>query len=186
VNDEPIQVLLITGTAGVGKTAIAKEIGELLRLDGCQHAVIDLDAIARCDVDPPVPGFFGAALMIDNLRAIWPNYARYGVRTVVLARAVFDAAELDDVRAAIPGSCWFVVRLSAPQAVVVDRLTAREPGIARDFLVRISGELARNADDADVAEIADLVVDNGPRHLTDVAREVLGCWRSAVGRAPSI
>jgi adenylylsulfate kinase-like enzyme len=41
---QSLPTVLLTGTAGAGKTAVAKEIGELLRRVGVRYAVIDLDA----------------------------------------------------------------------------------------------------------------------------------------------
>lgn len=176
--DGDVACLLITGTAGVGKTAVAKEIGELMRLDTTGFAVIDLDAIAKCTSDPPVPGFFESALMIDNLVAIWPNYQRYGVTRLILARAVPTRDELDSLRRAVPKSRWTVCRLTAPPSVLATRLEQRETGIARDFLLRISPTLA---DEMAANRIEDFVVENGDdRPLTDVARDVLGLWHTAL------
>lgn len=170
-----VECLLISGTAGAGKSAIAKEIGELMRLDSTGFAVIDLDAIAKCTTDPPVPGRFESALMVENLAAIWPNYRRYGVTHLVLARAVATAEELDAMRQAVPEARWTVCRLEAPEHVVAARLTAREAGIARTFLLGISPRLA-----AEMAanRIEDVAVTNGAdRSVTEVADEILGLWR---------
>ncbi len=174
---EPVRMecLLISGTAGVGKSAIAKEIGELMRLDSTGFAVIDLDAIAKCTTDPPVPGRFESALMVENLAAIWPNYRRYGVVHLILARAVATADELDALRQAVPDARWTVCRLEAPEHVVAARLNAREAGIARSFLLGVSPGLA-----AEMAtnRIEDFAVANGTdRSLTEVADEILGQWR---------
>jgi dephospho-CoA kinase len=174
--DRPIECLLITGTAGAGKSAVAKEIGEQLRTTAPGFAVIDLDALAKCDVDPPVAGFFASTLMADNLAAIWPNYLRYGVDRAILARAVPSFDELEIIVRTIPDSHWTVCRLVADRSTIVARLRARETGTAQEFLVRISeglhDELAR-------AALEDFAVDNAAeRPLVDVAAEVLHGWRS--------
>jgi predicted kinase len=175
VSPSPVACLLITGTAGVGKSAVAKEVGELMRLDSTGFAVIDLDAIAKCTTDPPVPGFFESAIMIENLSAIWPNYKRYGVSRLILARAVASRSELDALRHAIPSSSWTVCRLTAPDAVVASRLSARESGIASPFLLRIAPGLA---DDLAAAGIDDFAIENSAeRGLTNVAKEVLARWQ---------
>jgi predicted kinase len=174
-----VACLLITGTAGAGKSAVAKEIGELLRGNATGYAVIDLDAIAKCETDPPVPGRFESALLLANLEAIWPNYRRYGVRFFVLARAVVDRSELDDLRACIPRSHWTVCRLTAPEPLVAQRLRMREPGIAQDFLLRVSPALAAEM----AAEaIEDFLVTNADRPLTNVAGDVLDEWRQRLPR----
>jgi hypothetical protein len=168
-----VACLLITGTAGAGKSAVAKEIGELLRGNATGYAVIDLDAIAKCDTDPPVPGRFESALLLANLAAIWPNYQGYGVRFLVLARAVVDQSELDDLRACIPRSHWTVCRLDAPEPLVEQRLRMREPGIAQEFLLRVSPAIAAEM----AAEaIEDFCLTNADRPLTDLASDVLHEW----------
>lgn len=174
-DDLDVACLLITGTAGAGKSAVAKEIGELLRGVATGYAVIDLDAIARCETDPPVPGRFESALLLANLASIWPNYQRYGVRFLVLARVVVDRSELEELQACIPRSHWTVCLLSAPETLVAQRLRTRGPGTAQEFLVRVSPELAAEM----AAEaIEDILVSNDGRSLTDVATEVLNEWQA--------
>lgn len=181
-DDFDVACLLITGTAGAGKSAVAKEIGEILRGAAPGFAVIDLDAIAKCETDPPVPGRFESALLLANLTAIWPNYQHYGVRFLVLARAVVDRSELEDLQACIPRSHWTVCRLTADEALVEQRLRAREPGIAQEFLIRVSPALASEM----AAEaIEDFVVTNDGRSLTEVATEVLRGWQHRIPRAGS-
>ena len=172
-DDLDVACLLITGTAGSGKSAVAKEIGELLRLEATGYAVIDLDAIAKCTTDPPVPGRFESALLVANLAAIWPNYQHYGVRHLVLARAVVSHDELETLRACIPRSHWTVCRLTAPDELLADRLRAREPGTALKFLIRVSRELAIEMDER---QIENYVVANTERSLTEVSTDVLDQW----------
>ena len=83
-------MLLITGTVGAGKTAVAREIGELLRLTGLATGmrmgcgVIDLDALSYVAAGP-VEDRFNSNFVVDNLKAVWPNYAARGVERLVLA-----------------------------------------------------------------------------------------------------
>lgn len=131
---------MITGTVGSGKTAAAKEIGELLRLAAVPHAVLDLDELGR--VRPAKPdGSFNHHLIARNLRAVWPNYRDLGVERVVLARILESRGELDDYRNAIPGAHITVCRLVADPQVTRQRLQNREGGHAREFLLRASGDL---------------------------------------------
>lgn len=63
---------------------IAIEVGVLLTRHGIAHAVIDLDWMSW-----DTPSFDGDAanhrreLLVENLRAVWRNYERHGVRRVV-------------------------------------------------------------------------------------------------------
>ena len=59
--------------------------------------------------------------MLTNLRAIVGKYLAVGVRFFVLARAVRDGAELDDLRAALPVPLK-VIRLTVPLREIGRRL----------------------------------------------------------------
>lgn len=170
-----VSVLLITGTVGAGKTAVAREIGELLRLTGLATGmrvgcgVIDLDALSYVAAGP-VEDRFNSNFVVDNLKAVWPNYAARGVERLVLARFVGAGHEVEAYREAIPSATVTVCRLTAPAETVQGRLRRREYGIARDFLMALSQTLAAEIDDLGFEDFA---VENGPdRSVTDVAREV--------------
>lgn len=51
MTQQDVPTLLLTGTVGSGKTAIADEISVLLEEAGVRHAVIDVDRV--CQLYPP-------------------------------------------------------------------------------------------------------------------------------------
>ena len=165
---KPVPLLVISGSLGAGKSTVLSEASDLLAEAGVPHAAINLDALA---VMHPRADPHGEGLAFANLAAVWPNYAAAGVARLLIARVVEDRADLDRYRAAVPGAQPVVCRVTAPLAVMRERLRIREPGM---FL---PVALARAEDlDAilDRARIEDFVVDNGPgRAIGDVAREVL-------------
>src|SRR3954451_18832865 len=132
--NERIPVLLVTGTPGVGKTVVAREIGELLRLAHAPHAVIDLDELGRTAGMVDVSAAEYRTLIVRNLRAVWPNYRELGVERVVLVRILEGPGDVDEYVGAIPGAALTVCRIVAPTAMVQDRLRGRETGTAREFL----------------------------------------------------
>lgn len=161
--------VLLTGTAGAGKSIVAKEIHELLRRADRSNAMVDLDALGKTfpAVDPP----YNSRFIVANLRAIWPAYEALTFDHLVLARVVLSADELAGYRTALPGIDLRVVRLVASDDEIGRRLRAREPGVSQDFLVGVAPGIA-----ADLAaqRLEDLVVDNGAgRSVTDVALEIL-------------
>jgi hypothetical protein len=162
--------LLLTGGPGSGKTAIAKEIGELLRRAGVRYAVVDLDALG--EVGPPVDGgTFNSPLIAQNLAAMWPNYRAHGVDRLVLARVIGGAEEIAALRSAVPEADMRIGLILAPAGAVIERLRARETGVKRDFLVRIAPGLG---DHLNRLGLEDFSVDNGAgRSVTSVALEVL-------------
>ncbi len=164
----PVPLLIISGSLGAGKTTVLNEASDLLAQAGIPHAAIDLDTLA---VMHPRHDPHGERLAFANLAAVWPNYAAAGAERLIIARVVEDRAELDRYREAVPGAQPVVCRLTAPVAVMHERLRVREPGMFQEqALVRaaeLDGILARS-------RVEDFSVDNGPgRPVTEVAREGL-------------
>jgi hypothetical protein len=100
--DEVVEAVLITGPPGSGKTAIAKEMSESLWRSSEPHAVIELDELC-CGVLPAATADFNHQLAVDNLRAVWANFAALGVRRLVLTRIVQTDNEIDRYAQAVPG-----------------------------------------------------------------------------------
>jgi dephospho-CoA kinase len=174
-----LPTVLLTGAPGVGKTAVAKEMGELLLRAGVRHAVIDLDALGEAS-PPCADGTFNSPLVARNLAAIWPNYRDHGVDRLVLARIVGGSDELFAYRSAVPEADMKICRIIAPASTVTDRLMARETGVKQDFLLRITHDLGEQLRHLGVE---DFTVQNGPDNsLTNVALEVLGLlgWPASV------
>ncbi len=79
-----VPVLLITGPPGVGKTAVAAEVSELLDSAGMAHAFVDIDSLRWCYPRPPADRF-RVALAMKNLAAVWANFQAAGAARLVLA-----------------------------------------------------------------------------------------------------
>jgi hypothetical protein len=171
----PARAILLTGTPGSGKTSIAVAIGDLLELDDRPYAVIDLDWLAW--VRPaPASIYTVHSLVAENLALIWPRFREAGVERLVLARHLDDRVQLAAVRGGLPGVDLFVVRLTAPPALVERRLRARDEGAQlEDHLAETALRAARG----EAAAIEDAVVENGERPLRQVAQDVLAAagWR---------
>jgi adenylylsulfate kinase len=165
----PARAILLTGTMGSGKTAVAIAIGDLLELREQPYALVDLDWLGW--VDPaPFSLLTQRVVLAENLRLIWPTFREAGVERLVLARYVEDRAQLDELRAALPGVELAVVRLVASEAVIEGRLRARDTGAQ---LAEHLAETAEFAARAEANALEDAVVDNGERPLADVAADVL-------------
>jgi hypothetical protein len=162
--------VLITGTIGAGKTALAEEISLVLHEREDLHALIDLDGLSQC-----YPGLphdpYNARLGFANLAAVWPNFVARGIRYAVLAHLVERASEIDEISGAITGAELTVVRVVAPPELCATRLRAREisPSILERHLRR-SPVLDRNLDELGIEEFA---VSNDGRPIRDIALEAL-------------
>lgn len=164
-----VPVLLLTGTVGAGKTAVAMEASAILAERGVAHAAIDVDALSY--VFPrPASDPFGAEVALANLAAVWANDRAAGAERLVLARVVQHRSDLPAFEAAIPGAQITVCRITAPASLVETRLRAREVGAGLDWHLRRAAELSTILDEA---RCEDVVVANDGRPIAAVAAEVL-------------
>lgn len=132
-------VIVISGVPGAGKTRSMEALSDEMGHAGIAHGAIDVDYL--CQVMPSEENY-GATLAFENLAAMWPNYKRRGINTMVLARVVETPEEVDKYRAAFEGAMVTVIRVTADQALIDERLAKREYG---DWIVRMqqrSRELA--------------------------------------------
>jgi Mrp family chromosome partitioning ATPase len=164
-------VLVISGPAGVGKSATAFEVSHRLRGAGVDHVLIDTDELDRIY---PVPDDLSAVTEL-NLAAMWRTFAARGSRRLILVGVYLDRVlELDWVRRAIPGAKFTCVRLLASDATLTERVHRRELGSDRDDqLKRTRRQVAKI--DADRREGITRIATDG-RDLGDIAAEILTIW----------
>jgi hypothetical protein len=94
--------------------------------------VIDLDDLSKVYPHPR------HSFALENLQLIWPNYAAIPQLKVVIPTVIADEQEREQLRAATLGARFLVCELTAPQSVLKDRVTAREPnGFWRTRLARV-------------------------------------------------
>jgi hypothetical protein len=163
-----IRVLLLTGSVGSGKTAIASEICDALAELEIPNAAIDLDALTW---QWPASSPWNNDLMFDSLAALWAIHRKNGTAHLTLARVLEDRAEVDRYRAAVPGADITICRLTAPEYLRIERLVNRmPPGTPRDWHVARTTELESLLEGV---ALEDFVVDNDSRPVRAVAVEVL-------------
>lgn len=168
-DSKSVEVLFLTGQPGAGKTAVAKELSEQLWKIREPHAVIDLDELSR-GVLPKQNADFNRTLAITNLQAVWANFYAAGVRRLILAWIVQAPDDLERISRAIPEAHVTVCLLQAPSEMVQERISTREAGSAKIFLLGLTQQIA---DKILALELPGMRVDNGQRPLADVAREIL-------------
>jgi chloramphenicol 3-O-phosphotransferase len=158
-------VLVLHGSPGAGKTTVARAISERLRVADVAHGVIDLDDLSMVYPDP------GRSFARENLRAVWPHFAAFGDLKVILPTVVADEDELRHLHAAVPGSSFAVCELTAPVAILRDRVAAREPNEFWRTRLRDFVDLYHRR--TDLARIRDFEVSTHDRPVTEAAQEAI-------------
>jgi hypothetical protein len=116
----------------------------------------------------PSPGRWFA---YENLKAIWPNYAAIPRLKLLIPSVIADEEERTMLRACVPGATFTVCELTAPEAVLKERVTAREPNECwqrrlRDFVDRYHSR-------GDLAKIRDFQVSTHGRSVDEAAKDVI-------------
>ena len=125
---EKIQVLVICGASGTGKTAALLEVGQHLRKLGIHHALIDTDELDRIW---PQPEHIEDLIAISsrNLRALCRTFFERGIRHLVLCGVMASISEGKLwIADAIGESTITYVRLTAERSTRENRLRGREIG----------------------------------------------------------
>ena len=129
-------LLVITGTMGAGKTSVLGEASDLLALQNIAHAALDLDAFGLAQLPS---GASNDVVMYRNLQCVCKNYAAFGIRRFLVARAIEDRAALQCCREAVAAKSTIVCRLIANIGTMRRRVKRRESGVLQEqFVVRVT------------------------------------------------
>ncbi len=172
-----MQLLLITGPAGVGKSTLCWELSAELAAAQTAHAVVETDELDRVfprptreDLDRLWPGTVDVSSI--NLAAIWSTYRALG-HTRLIMSGVMQHLSFDRrwILAAIPDAEITVVRLAVSEPVLLERLAQREIGQGAEAQAERSLRQARRM----AGENADglIVVPTDGRTPVELARIVL-------------
>jgi len=165
---ELTEVLFIGGRAGAGKTTVAYETARLLAEAGIAHAHIEGDNL---DEAHPAPWRQGLRLAELNLAAMWRNYRDAGYTRLIYANTVSvleQAALIEALGGEVRATA---VLLTATDATVRARLTARELGSGLDAHLERSARAARELDTGAPESVHRVATDGRP--LAVIAREIV-------------
>jgi hypothetical protein len=127
-----VDVLLICGAAGVGKSTVSWEIGLQLQAAKVPHAIIDTDELDRVFPQPePLPALI--ALSRRNLEALWRSFAELGHVRLILCGVMLDLdSSLAWICESLDDPDVTVVRLLASDDTLKGRIELREIGSGRE------------------------------------------------------
>jgi len=122
-----IELLILHGPPGAGKTSVAQTMSELLRQHDIANAVIDMDYLAK--IYPRT--YIG--IMYKNLASIWPNYEALGSIKIIIP-TYLQKGEYEIVTTAAPAKITQVCEVLAPTDILEQRIKVREK---RDFQIKL-------------------------------------------------
>lgn len=122
-----IELLILHGPPGAGKTSIAQAMSELLRQQDIANAVIDMDYLAKIYPRKHI------GIMYKNLASIWPNYKSIGNLKVIIP-TYMQIGEYEIVTSAAPAKKTQVCEILAPINILEERIKAREK---REFQIKL-------------------------------------------------
>ncbi|MDQ3576080.1 MAG: adenylyl-sulfate kinase [Actinomycetota bacterium] len=169
-DDHDRSALLITGTVGAGKTAVAVMVGHVLSQAAIPNAVIDLDWLRR-SWPAPKEDRFNSEVELRNLKPMARNYFRAGAVRLLMAGVVETRAARDRYHDVL-GVPLLICRLRVALPVVHARLVRRhaDDPVGLPWHVDRSRELNGileaaavedvivEATQGDVAQVADRVI----------------------------
>ena len=163
-----IEVAVIAGPAGVGKTTVAHEVSLQLRTAGVPHAVIDTDGL---DDVFPVPEDQWR-LTEHNLAHVWSAFRARGTDRLLLTGVYLHRPqELAWINRATGADRVVLVELTAPDTILEERVVRREIGSGGPSqLERTAAQAQRLAADRSPDTV---VVPTGDRSVPAVASEIV-------------
>lgn len=175
-----MDVLVICGAAGVGKSTVAWELGSQLQIADVHHAMIDADELDRVYPQPESLSEL-VALSYRNLRALWESFAALGHSRLILSGVMLDLdADLAWISAAIENADYTVVRLLATDETLRQRVETREIGSRREMQTKRTLAQAEALRGQETGRT--LAVQTDGRSPVEIAQEILEVigWASSL------
>lgn len=174
---DSVQILLITGAAGVGKSTLCWEISAQLAEAGVAHAALESDELDRVFPKPTAaqmerlgPGTTDISAL--TLAGIWAPYRALGIRRLIMSGVMLHP-QFDRrwILSAIPEAEITIVRLLASDETLMERLVGREIGSGAAAQAERTLRQARRL--ASEAPGTSLRVETDDRGPIELARSIL-------------
>jgi hypothetical protein len=173
-----VDVLLIGGRAGVGKSTLGWAVSELLREANVAHVHLEGDLLDSYHLGGTAdPGL--SEMTERNLRSIWANYAALRLHRLIYVNTV-SVLEPGLVVRGLGGSVRVTsVLLTAADDVVDARLAGREHGNSLQSHRERSRRQARNLEQQAGDDVTRMVTDG--RSVAELVAAVVQLWPATAG-----
>jgi hypothetical protein len=158
-----IDLLILQGPPGAGKSSLASKIASELRSREIIHTIIELDALAN------IYPISLNDIMYKNLAAIWPNYKHLGEIKVIIP-TYLQAGEREIVLEAAPADRTTICEVIVPLPELLLRIADREQDSAATD--RLSQYVRGYENNRTPDEFVDFKVSNFNKSLKQVAQEI--------------
>lgn len=188
---DSVEILLITGPAGIGKSTLCWEIGAQLVEAEEPHAVIETDELDRIyprpsadDLERLRPGTRDVSSI--NLSALWSTYRALGHSRLVMSGVMLHLDfDRQWILSAIPEARITVIRLLATEETLASRLAQREIGSGAEAQLQRTLKQAKRMAQEKADDV--IAVSTDARTPQDLARLVLhrAGWLRSSPASPS-
>jgi hypothetical protein len=159
-----IELLILHGPPGSGKTTVSQTMGELLGQHGITNAVIDLDYLAKIYPRKHI------GIMYKNLASIWPNFQKIDNIKIIIP-TYLQKGEFEIVTDAAPAYKTLVCEVLAPIEVLEERIKEREK---EEFQIELHLDyLYQYPDNGPDKDQIDFQVTNHEQSTEQTAMEIL-------------
>lgn len=163
---DKIEILVLNGSPGSGKTSAANAVSDLLRDDEIPHVVIDFDELGR--IYPET----NKNIQWENLRSVCKNFSKVpDLNRFIIPIALDSAEDIDTLRKGAPYAKWIICELVADRETLLKRVTEREPN--KYWREKLRTLVNKYADRPESTKFGELKINTAVKTLKETAKDII-------------
>jgi len=117
-----MQVIIITGSPGAGKTSTSNGLAEKLRINDIEHALLDPDEICRVYPEQNL-----TKIKWSGLNSIYEVFKDNGVKRIIIPVTIDNDNDLAEIQKSLSDSEIQIFSLVVDRETLIQRVVNREP-----------------------------------------------------------